>query len=660
MVIAICIVLLPQTMHAQNQPGAPLSLDDEQKTDSTRFKESNTDEWSNRNVKVRYKYYGSDIEYKPDTSIHTFHRRQYLQPWKRDLGNMGTAVQNLQFTPEDRLGPTLGYHSFSAYNLHIDSLKYYNTTAPYSEFTFNLGSKLEQNVSVMHTQNVKPNWNFAAKYNRISSEGYYLLQRTAQDHAFLTTNYQSINKRYKLNAGILYNKSTQDENGGIADETQLTNENFTDRSTLDIVFSEAAANSGSAVPRSLITNSVRNYTGQIRQEYFWGKTDTLYNEDSSQMQLSYTPRFSISHKLKLHNKQLTYKDKAPDSLRYSPYFQEGFGEGSDSVFTRQKHNVLDNHFALNGFLGKREKQMSFSAGLGIRYDQFWTQHLNGTDQSYTVGNYVTGGLQKEALQKGAWFYGANAVFYITGFASGSSQLKVNIGKELEKLSGNIEAGAIQNINNAPYSYTTYINQYDTISNSFNKESITQLYLKFKSDRFYLSGGLRNYLVSNYLYINNLQLPDQYAPAFNQLQIWLQKKLQWKAIVLDNEIIYQTIAANAPVNVPMFMGRHQLSIESYIFKKALKIAFGGQVTYHTPYKSAAYSAFFNRYYYQNTYELSNEFASAVFFNFNVKRLRAYIMCDQFQQLFIPANFINAPGYPAQNAMMRFGFTWVLLK
>lgn len=657
--VVLCIVLLPQIVVAQNQPGAPLSVDD-QKVDSTQFKETNNDEWSNRNVKVRYKYYGSDIEHAPDTSIHTFHRRIYLETWKRDLGNMGSAVQNLQFTPEDRLGPTLGYNAYNTYNYQLDSLKYYNATAPFSEFIFNLGSKLEQRVSVLHTQNIKPNWNVAAQYNRLSSEGYFLLQRTAQDHAFFSTNYQSINKRYKLNAGIVYNKTIQDENGGITDEEQLTNPDFSDRNTLDIAYAGAAANSGSAVERSLITNAVRNYAGQIRQEYFWGRTDTLYNEDSSQMQLSYTPRFSISHKLKLYNKLYTYKDKAPDSLRYIAFFHEGFGEGSDSVFTRQKHNIIDNHFALNGFLGKRDKQLAFSAGLGIRYDQFWTQHLNGTDENFTVGNYVTAQLQKEALQEGSWFYGADALFYITGFASGSSQIKVKLGKEFKKIKGSLEAGAIQNINNAPYNYTLYINQYDTISNNFNKESITQLYLKFHSRKYSFSGGVRNYLVSNYLYMNSQQLADQYAPSFNQLQVWLQKKLRWKAIVLDNEVIYQTVSSGAPVNIPMLMGRHQLSIESYIFKKALKIAFGGEVRYHTPYEPAAYSAFFNRYYYQNTYTLSNDISGAVFFNFNVKRLRAYIMCDQFQQLFIPANFINAPGYPAQNAMMRFGFNWVLLK
>lgn len=662
-VLFTILLLSAGQIYAQQQPGAPLGLPGDKKQDSLAFDKSNTDEWhsENANVKVRYKYLHSEKSLQPDSSIHTFHRRKYLQPWYTDLGNYGSPARNLMFTPENRFGPTLGYNLTDVFHIQPDSLKFYNTTVPYSVFSFNLGSKLEQKLEVLHTQNIKPNWNFAIEYNRLSSEGYFLLQRNVHDMGSVTTNYQSVNRRYKLKAGLIYNKSIQDENGGIADETQLTNEDFNERSTLDINYANAVSQGGSSVPRSLITNSVRDYHIIVQHGYSWGKTDSLYNEDSTKISVQYTPRFGISHHFRHSNKQYTYKDMRPDSLRYAPFFTQSFaGDGSDSVFTRQKQNTFDNALLLNGFIGKGEKQVQFSAGAGIRVDNFSTRFLIDAQFYNIASSYLSGQLRKEALEPGEWFYSASAKFYVTGAAAGNSLLQASAGKELGDWAI-AEACIQQNINNAAYSYTTYINHYDTISNTFNKESVTQAFVRFSSNKYALNAIVRTYLISNYLYMNTQQLPDQYAPAFNITQISLQKAFRWRGLVLDNELLYQQVAANTPVNIPQLMGRHQFGYEGRIFRNALEIATGLQIQYHSPYNSAAYSPLFHRYYYYTGYRLSNDPAYAFFFNFRIKRFRSYLMLDQLQQLFgDKKNFINAPGYPAQNTMIRFGFNWTLLR
>lgn len=658
----LLLLLCTASIYAQ-QPGAPLGLPGDKKQDSLAFDKSNTDEWheENINVKVRYKHLHSDRSQQPDSSIHNFHRRKFLQPWMTDLGNYGSPARNLMFTPENRFGPTLGYTAMDIFHMQPDSLKFYNSTVPYSVFSFNLGSKLEQKLEILHTQNIKPNWNFSFEYNRLSSEGFFLLQRNVHDAGNITTNYQSINQRYKLKAGLIYNKSIQDENGGIADEDQLTNEDFNERSTMDINYANAVSEGGSSVPRSLITNSVRDYHIVVQHGYSWGKTDSLYNDDSTKVSIKYTPRFGISHQFRHSNKQYTFKDMRPDSLRYSPFFTQSFaGDGSDSVFTRQKQNTFDNTLLLNGFLGKAEKQLQFSAGAGIRVDNFSTRFLVAAQFYNITSNYLTGQLRKEAMQQGEWFYNVHAKFYLTGAAAGNSLLQAKAGKELSDWAI-AEAGLQQTINNPSYNYTTYINQYDTIAGSFGKESVTQAHISFRSSKYALDITARNYLVSNYLYMNQNQLPDQYATAFNITQLSLQKAFRWKGIVLDNELLYQQVPTSAPVNIPMIMGRHQLSYEGYIFRHALQVATGVQIRYHSPYETAAYSPLFHRYYYSNAYLLSNDPSWAFFFNFKIKRFRSYLMLDQLQQLFGDRrNLINAPGYPAQNVMIRFGFNWTLLR
>lgn len=661
--LSLCSLLLSVSgIYAQTQPGSPLDLPGDKKADTLQFDKTNTDEWHSDNVqfKLRYKLLNSEKQQHLDSTIHSFHRKPYSQPWYMNLGNFGTASRNLMFTPEDRLGPTLGYNAMDVYRIKADSLKFYNTTTPYTLFAFRLGSKQEQFLQILHTQNIKPNWNFSFEYNKISSKGYFLLQRTSHDMGSFTTNYESINHRYKMKAAFVYNKDIQDENGGIKDTSLLTNEDYNERSNIDIVFDNAVSGSNSSVPRSLVVNSQRDYTVIFRHGYSWGQVDSLYNEDSTKMTVEFTPRFGISHHFKHSNQQYTYKDKAPDSLRYTNFFERSFeGDGSDSVFMRQKQNTFDNTVLLDGFIGKKDKQAQFSAGLGIRFDEFATRYVADARFDKYTSNYVVAQLRKEALQDKEWFYNANAKFYVTGIAAGNSLLHVSAGRQFGDSLGIIEAGVQQNINNAPFSYTFYINQFDTISNTFNKESVTKVYIHVGIERIHASAGVRNYLMSNYLYINQNQVADQYASTINLLQVYVQKAFKFKGFVLDNELVYQQLSAFAPINVPQLMGRHQLSYEKPIFKNALQIATGVEARYYSKYNTAAYSPIFHRYYYQNTYALSNVPVIAYFFNFRIKRFRSFIMLDQIQQAFVKKNFITTPGYPAQDLMLRFGFNWALL-
>lgn len=654
--LCLCTGAFAQT---PQQPGAPLTLTNAPQRD-TNSNKTNTNEWHSYDARISYRKQNSEKVYTPDTSLHTFHRRPFSQPWYRDLGNLGSPSRSLLFTPDNRLGPTLGYHIFDVYRYNVDSLLYYNTNSPYSHFIFQLGSKLEQNAEIFHTQNIKPNWNVAVQYRKITSPGFYHIQRTNDDNGNLTTNYQSKNQHYNLFAGIVYNKQQQDENGGIlGGDSLLSSPDFSDRQTIPVRFQNDAYGNSSSNRRSSVTNMLREFSIILNHSYTFGKTDTLYNEDSTSFRTQLTPRFGLSHRLQMSSEKHEYKDYRPDSLRYVDFFNRAFrANGEDTVSVVQKWLAFDNRFLLNGFIGKRENPLSFNAGLGIRYDNFNTEYATGNKSEGLYSNYLVGEIKKEALETNQWEYKANALFYVAGDAIGSSQISAELGKGIGKDFATIAIGARQNINQAPYAYQYYQSAYDTITRSFDKESVTQLYARLDIDRLKLSVGFSNYLIANYIYLNQQELPDQYASAFNISQLTLRKVFRWRSVVFDNELALQQVTGDAPLNVPQLMGRHQLSLERYILKNALKIATGAEVRYHSNYKPTGYSPFFNRFYYQNTYTISNTPEASVFFNFKVKRFRAYIMADQLQT-FIARNVITAPGYPAQDFMIRFGFNWVMI-
>lgn len=632
-------------------PGTPTTLMNAPQRDTTN--KTNTSDWVDFKARIYYRSIYSTRQQKPDTNIHHFHRRPFTQPWYINTGNTGSPAKNLLFTTERRTGPTLGYHSFDVYRYNIDSLRYYNTNRAYSDFSYQLGSKAEQVVKILHTQNISPRWNFGVEYRKINSPGFYKAQRVSSDNANLTTNYTGKNQRYQLFGAITYNKEQNDENGGIVSDSFLTDAAFRDRKTVPVRFS----NDGYSDHRSAVTTLQRDFSILLYHHYTLGKYDTLYSEDSSQYSVKLRPRFRITHRFLLSSEKYQYKDLRPDSLRYTDFFQKQFASG-DSVFMAQKWFRLDNSFMLNGFMGKAEKQLSFSAGIGIRTDKFTTAYDIGGNSNSFLSNYLIASIGKEAATIKQWNYSADAKFFFTGDAAGNFVVNANIGKGISDKIGSLQIGFKQELNNAPYNYTIYQNQYTKVTNSFNKESVTTLYGIVSNEPLQLNLAVKNYLIANYFYLNELQQFAQSADAFNITQVSLNKVFRLGSFVLDNELAYQQKTGNAPVNIPALMGRHQLSFEKGIFKNALKIATGIDVRYHTNYQPSAYSPFFNRYYYQSTYSVSNTPEVALFFNFKIKNFRSYIMGDQLQQLFA-RNTIYAPGYAAPNAMIRFGFSWVLI-
>lgn len=615
-------------------------------------KKTNTGEWENEDATIYFTRPFSKKQLFFDSSIHAIHRRPYSQPWYRDLGNLGSPSVNLMFTPENPSGPSLGYHAFDALRYRPDSLYYYNTTRPYSIFQYNLGSKLEQTARIFHTQNIKPYWNMAVNYRKTSSPGFYLYQRNNHDNAYWTTNYTAPSLRYELYAAITYNKQQHDENGGVASDTFFSNPQFADRKTIPVNFFA----SGFGTTRSPVSNLQRDITVRLDHAYTWGRKDTTYNEDSTAYEIKLTPRFRIQHKMEISGHRYQFKDKRPDSLRYSPFFAYRFAS-ADSVFTRQEWTYADNSFLLNGLLGKSDNQLVFNAGVGTRVDKFTTYYLLDDKQDDIISNYLLGSLSKEVKEPGQWEIDAFTRLYLTGSSAGSFELNGSLGKDLGKW-GAVRAGAGQQLNTVPYSFTTYQNQFWSRNNSFSKESITNLYVQIASERYQLSAGARNYLLSNYLYFSEAQAPVQASATFSLAQVWLRKLFRFGHFTLDNELLYQQATNNAPVNVPKLMGRHQFAIETFIFKRQLQIASGIEVRYHSDYYPPGYSPFFNRFYYQQSYYVSNAPDASVFFNFRIKRFRAYVMFDQVPQLF-QQNLRITRGYAAQNAMLRFGFSWVMV-
>ncbi len=111
----------------------------------------------------------------------------------------------------------------------LEKVRFFNTTRPYSELNYMLASRSEQVIELMHTQNIKPNFNFFFQYRLINAPGFFKNQKTNHNNYLFTSRYESVNKRYNAYFVLLGNKLQAGENGGIQKDSLLKDPDLKDR-----------------------------------------------------------------------------------------------------------------------------------------------------------------------------------------------------------------------------------------------------------------------------------------------------------------------------------------------------------------------------------------------------------------------------------------------
>jgi hypothetical protein len=133
--------------------------------DSLQRRDRNAD-----SITIYFKYYDSNRLRTIDSSINDFTTRFPLPYYYHTLGNYSTASQSFFFNPIMKAGFDAGFHQYDIYAFTLENTKMYQSTRPYTELAYVLGSKAEQLVNILHTQNKKAilifHWNTVSTMRR--------------------------------------------------------------------------------------------------------------------------------------------------------------------------------------------------------------------------------------------------------------------------------------------------------------------------------------------------------------------------------------------------------------------------------------------------------------------------------------------------------------
>jgi hypothetical protein len=613
-------------------------------------------------ISISYRYLDSTQSYKLDSSISDFYTRFPVPATHIHLGNLGNATRSLLFSPVMRSGFDPGFHAFDVYTWFPEQVRFYQTTRPYSELNYFLGTRSEQIIEILHTQNVKPNWNISFKYRLINSPGFFKSQKTNHNNYVITSAYQTKNKRYSNYLIILDNKLQSSENGGIIDTIHsynyLEDPIYKDRFNIPTKLGGDEAFSANFFSNRINTgNKYNEFFLVLRQQYDLGRKDSLVT-DSTVVPLFY-PRLRFEHQFSLTQQKFLYQDFKADSGYYAYYYDTSFPAATKTFQLKDRWHDITNDFSIYQFPDAKNLRQFIKLGVML-------QNLNG---EFAGGkkNYINTAGHAEYRNKTRnqlWDIEATGRFYFTGLNAADYDAHISLQKSTRKF-GSIQLG-FENTSRTPsFIFNSRSSFYfsQPVEN-FKKENTTHLFASYSlpSFKFRITGHY--YLLTNYTYLEDYYHYRQESSLFNVLQVNLFKTValgkRWNWHL---ELYGQQVIGNGPVHLPAVFARSRIAYEGNLGFKNLDIAMGIEVKYRSPYKADGYSPVLGKFFYQDSVTIRNKLPDfAAYVQFRIKPFKFFVRTENLNAarnldgFGFTNNNLVAPGYALPGLQIRLGVWW----
>lgn len=614
--------------------------------------------FSDDSVSVRFKYLDTARYSFFDSSIADFYKRVPMKPEYVQIGHNGNAIRPLLFSPLRSPGWDMGFHAFDSYALTIADTRFMNTTKPFTELGYLVGSKAEQQISILHTQNISPDWNFVIQYRLLNAPGTFNSQNTNHNNFRFNTDFTSKNQRYHAYLILMSNALQSAENGGIQNESFLVNPNpaYEDRFNIPTNLAATAFSSRNFFNVKLITGN--RYVDKhflLRQQYDFGKKDSIITDSSVVRYFLPKLRFENTIQLSKYNYQFLDVQASGSSAFYEKNYS--LTTVPDTVNYQTGMDLLKTDFSLIQFPDSKNPLQFIKAGASFL---LYTPNTVPSVERFT--NTVLHGEYRNRTRNKKWDMLLYGEFFVLGRDLGNYQVKANLRRSLGERFGLLELG-FENINRTPSDlFTRNLPFPVSRQEDFSNENVTSINGSLYFSKIKTRISLDYFLISNYTYFKGFQQAEQYAPLFNFIRAGLNKETnlnrRWKWYL---DLYVQTATGNAPIHLPLIYTRNRLAYEGKPFRN-LVISTGLDIRYYSPYLADNYSPVIGQFFYQTERKIAIRPDVAAYTNFRIRSFTTYVRIENLNTITqrygfgFKDNNLAAPLYPNPGMVFRLGIFW----
>lgn len=553
-----------------------------------------------------------------------------------NAGNTGTAAYPLVFSLNKSTGFNLGYNQFDLYRYTKDSVKYYQVIRPYTELSILIGLKNEQMFQGKFANQHKGIIYYGVDFRRISSKGIYTNQKALDNSFYLYGIFHSKNKRWNVQADLVFNSFKVQENGGV-----LFN-------PFDSTFFTKLL-----VPVSLSTadNNFQNVDFYLKGSYNVGKK-FQQRVDTTSVQ-SFMPVFRISYQFNVESNKNKFRDRTPVAEYYQNFYLQ------DSVYNDLNYTkignaiLLDYHTRkLNSDSGYAEKNFIAEAEAGFDF-YFIKQNLL---KNLASNLYVSGTFRSNALSGSKIFYKGAVKYYPYGWNQNDLLADALVGYNFGKY-GTISGNATYQLKEAPYKFEYYRSHPVDWNYLLPKTKLFGAGGKYQNIKYGITADVNYYIVDHLPVFTGLANPYITTGIENIFVAHFANRNGFYGLHLDNDIWFTSSPNEGLVKrtFPMLVTKHSIYYERRVFKKLLWFAVGFDLRFNyrnpTPYYDPFLSSFYPVYTFSKTYPVLD-----FFLNLKVKTVRVFLKVDNISAYFGPKGYYALYGYPAADLSFKVGVKW----
>lgn len=558
--------------------------------------------------------------------------------------NEGQTYNTLQYSlSEINPLPEFGFKAKHFNFLEANQIRYASVATPVTELYFKSTMQKGQLVDSYLTLNTAPNLNFSIAYKGLRSVGKYINQLSSSGNFRFTLSYNTLNKKYFLNAHFTQQDILNEENGGITtiEDFESENPDYKNRQRLEVFLTDAKS----------FLKGKRLF---IDHSFMVNKKQGLNN-------------LYFNHQFNYENKFFEY-NQATVTSTVNGLLVNRFGESfkSSGINDQTRYNKMYNKIGLtyeNRTLGKFQFFID-----DFRSNYYYNQILifdNKTVPNALSQNINSAGGQYE-YRKNRW----NGTFLYSRSITNQSLSNLEAKMQYDLDESNQFVLRYQNTNKlANNNYNLYQSSYVAYnwSNDFKNEKINSLSATASTP--FGSVSTQFSILDDHLYFNDassvaqkssqtqIVAPAQYGRTINYLSLKISKEFQFGKFALDNTFLYQKVKQDqAVLNVPQLVARNSIYFTDYFFKKALFLQAGFVLNYFSSHYANEYNPIIGEFFVQREKKIGNFPVLDFFINTKIQRTRIYFKAEHFNSSFTGNSFYASPNNPYRDFTIRFGLIW----
>lgn len=551
-----------------------------------------------------------------DTTISTIHN--YISKDSlisfQSLGSPGLAFNDFDFSLRKRLFDN--YQFNKNFDYFTDNKSLIVTKKWYTNVKYVLGSKKEQFLTVLHSQNIFEGLNASINYERLSAEGYLRRQNTKLSQFQFFPWFETKDKKYSTYASISIKDYLIEENGGISDDS--ISSDLTDLNLLEINLLNAQ-------------NRTKKFNSTLYQKLSFG----------SSIENKRIFKHSISHRINYSEENNSYTDSEPKDDFYSTTYYDT-STTNDVLKINNLNNILK-----YSFLFSRNNSISLYAINEISnidqrsLDTLLDNSAAGAElmyQSNIFNVYLDGKYSISGTDEGNYLINSGLSFvFLNNF-----QFNLNY---VNKLFYPDLMFRIFQSNH--FSWYNYLNQIK--ANSFDFSVHSRIINTTAQFRFID--------IKNYTYLNEVSQPKQFDNKINYFSFQIRNLIRAGNFGLESNGTWQMVNNDEIVNVPELSLSGILFYENKLFKNALHTKTGIEAHYITSFEGDRYMPPLRHFYLQNEIAVAGFTQLDFFINFKVKTARVFIKVQNITYEGNDSFYYTVPGYPMPGRVFKLGINWM---